>query len=129
MTLPLYAASDRFPAAFQGRQTMTTVFPTLVCKTHLVKQADQGVESTMDPAGFRRGKHAIVCIEKGILMPPLLSTIAPLLRVCNDSHHPVAHHCIQQHIKCGGGERIYLRHLTSSLEYCPIIPPPLLPPL
>ena len=69
-------------------------------------------------------------------MPTLLSTTALLLSSLNHHHHPVSQHCIHHHIECGGGERIPLRHYSSSLKRRPVIsacpchhhqPPPMCP--
>ena len=54
-------------------------------------------------------------------MPTLLSTLAPLFRDLYHQLHPVPHQRIHHHIEYGGGERISLRHSTSSLKRHPVI--------
>ena len=69
-------------------------------------------------------------------MPTILSTLAPLFRALHHHLHPVTHHRIHHHIEYGGGERISLRHSSSSLKRHTIIaarpcyycqPPPIRP--
>ena len=54
-------------------------------------------------------------------MPTLLSTLAPLFRDLYHHCNPVPHHRIHHHIEYGGGERIFLRHYTSSHKRRPVI--------
>ena len=90
-------------------------------QAHPAKQANQGVENTLAPAGVRLGNHAIARVEEGSLMHTLLSTLAPLIHARNPCCHQAAHHQIHHHIEDSGGEQISLRQPVRSLERRPII--------
>ena len=73
---------------------------TNVCpQAHSIKQSDQAIKYTLNPTGVQQCNHAIVCVEEGILVPTLLSTLASLLSSLYHHRHPLLHHCIHYHIK------------------------------
>ena len=63
------------PRRLAGASDHANYLPEIGPQAHPIKQANQGVECTMEPAGVRRGNNEIVCIEEGSLMPNLLSTL------------------------------------------------------
>ena len=97
------------PCRLAGVADHDNCIPDISMQANPIKQADHGVECTLEPAGVRRGNHAIVGVEEGSLVPTLLSTLAPLLRARYHYRHPVAHHHIHNYIKYGGGELVSLR--------------------
>ena len=99
----LYATYDWVPAAWHGRQTMPTAFPTFFRRPTLSNRLTKVLNAPLDPSRFRRCNHAIVRVEEVILMPILLSTLTPLFCALHHNRHPVMHHRIHHHIENGGG--------------------------
>ena len=54
--------------------------PGISPQAHPIEQADQGTKYTLEPSWVRRCNHDIFRVEEGIMMPNLLSTLAPLFR-------------------------------------------------
>ena len=76
--------------------------PKIGPQAHPIKQANQGIKRTLDPAGVLECNHATVRIEEVILVPSLLFMLAPILLALYHCRHPVSHHQIHHHNKYGG---------------------------
>ena len=65
------------PPCLAGAADHADFFPKIGPQAHPIKQANQGVKSTLESVGVRQGNHDIIRVEEGSLMPTLLSTLAP----------------------------------------------------
>ena len=95
--------------------------PNISMYAHPIEQGGKGTKLTLETSWVRRCNHAIVRVEGFILMPTLMSTLAPLFRSLHHHIQPVLHHRIHNHIECGWGERISLRHSSVPLKRRPVI--------
>ena len=98
------------PRRLAGSEDYVDCLLGIILQERPIKQANQGIKCTLEPAGVRRCNHAIVHVEEGSLVPTLLSTLSPILRALYHHRHTVYQHRIHQKIKYGGGERISLSH-------------------
>ena len=80
------------PHRLVGAADHADCLPDISPQANPIKQADQGVECNLEPSGVRQGNHVIVRVEEDILMPTLLSTLTPILRIRYHHRHLVAHH-------------------------------------
>ena len=101
---------------------MPTVFPKLVYRPTLSNRLTRVLNAPWIQRGYDKATMPIVCVKKSRLVPPLLSQLAPLFRVHNNSCHPVAYYRVHHHIKDGRGKRISLCQPALSLEFSPIVP-------
>ena len=77
--------------------------PRIGPQAYPIKQAEQGAKCALEPSWVQQCDNAIIRVEEGILMPTLLSTLAPLFCSLHHHRHPVPHHHIHPHIETGGG--------------------------